>query len=125
LVNAPVPGEKLSFGELSIQFLIDENMANYVAVHNWLVGLGFPQSHDQYKNFISTRTSSLDNNELLAGYSDGTLQILNSSNNPSRSIFFVDMFPTSLSQIQLQSTVTDTTYLAANATFGYTYYTFG
>lgn len=124
LVDVPVPGEKLSFGELSITFLIDDSMANYVAVHNWMIGLGFPESHTQYQAFISTRTNQLNNNELVAGFSDGTLQILNSSNNASRTVHFTDMFPTSLQSLQLQSTVNDTTYLAATATFRYTSYKF-
>lgn len=124
LVIAPLPGEKLSFGEVTITFLIDENMDNYVAVHNWMIGLGFPESHEQYSNFISSRTDAINTNHLLAGYSDGTLQILNSSNNPIRTIRFVDMFPTSLQSLQLQSTQTETVYLAGTATFRYTYYKF-
>lgn len=124
LISVPIPGDKLSFGELAVTFLIDEGMYNYVAVHNWMVGLGFPESHDQYKNFIRTRTDTLNRNELTAGYSDGTLQILNSTNNPSRTIRFVDLFPTSLQQLTLQSTTQDTVYLAATATFRYTTYRF-
>lgn len=122
LVNAPLPGEKLAFGDLSITFLIDSDMTNYVAIHNWMVGLGFPQSRDQYKNFISSRTDELNRNELLAGYSDGTLSILNAFNSPIKDIQFINLFPTALSSIQLQSTVSDTVYLAGNANFRYTYY---
>lgn len=124
LVNVPIPGEKLTFGEVSVTFMIDENMENYIALHNWMVGLGFPASHEQYKNFINSRTDAINPNELLAGYSDGLLQVLNSSNNPTRTIQFVDLFPTGLQQITLQSTTQDTTYLAATASFGYTYYKF-
>jgi len=124
LVLNPMPGEKLSFGEFSIMFLIDEAMTNYIAVHNWLIGLGFPERHEQYSNFIGSRTDAVNTNELLAGYSDGVLQILNSSNNVARTIRFVDMFPTSLQSLQLQSTTMDTVYLAGNATFRYTYYNF-
>lgn len=124
LVNAPMPGEKLNFGELTMTFLIDSEMTNYIAVHDWMVGLGFPQSHVQYKNFISSRTDELNRNVLLAGYSDGTLSILNAFSQPIRTIQFINMFPTSLSSIQLQSTATDTIYLAGNANFRYTYYRF-
>lgn len=124
LVVAPVPGEKLLFGDLTITFLVDEQMANYVAIHNWMVGLGFPESHQQYRNFISAHTNELAGNELLAGYSDGTLQILSSSNNVAKTIRFVDLFPTSLSSLQLQTTTMDTTYFASTATFRYTSYKF-
>lgn len=124
LIAVPVPGEKVSFGEFTATFLISEDMSNYIAVHNWIVGLGFPESHDQYKNFISSRTDDVSRNELTAGYSDGVLQILNSSNNVAKTIRFVDMFPTSLSSLQMQTTTQDTTYFAATATFRYTTYRF-
>jgi hypothetical protein len=124
LVSIPIPGEKLTFGDLTVTFLISEDMANYIAVHNWMVGLGFPETHEQYRNFIRTRSDSVNTNELTSGYSDGTLQILNSSNNAARTIRFTDLFPTSLTQLQLQSTVTDVSYLAASATFMYTTYRF-
>lgn len=124
LVDMPLPGDKPNFGELSITFLIDEEMINYVAIHNWLIGLGFPESHEQYANFISARTDQLNQNPLVAGYSDGTLQILGASNKAVRTIRFVDLVPTSLNSLQLQSTTSETTYLAGNATFRYTLYKF-
>lgn len=122
LVDTPIPGEKLEFAELSITFLIDEDMSNYVAIHNWMIGLGFPKSHSQYTSYI--QTNKLNPNELLVGYSDGVLQIMNSSNNPVRTITFRDMFPVELQSLQLQSTNSETTYLAGNATFKYTLYEF-
>lgn len=124
LVDMPIPGDKLNFGELNIVFLIDEDMANFVAVHNWMVGLGFPRSHDDYKRFLLQNRNSLSTNELLAGYSDATLQVLDSSNNAVRTITFLDAFPTSLAQITLQSTTSDTQYLAASASFRFTLYSF-
>ena len=113
-----MPGDKLDFGDLSLTFLVDEEMINYVALHNWLIGLGFPENHEQYTNFIAGKVPS------MAAVSDAVLQVLSSSNNTVRTIRFVDAFPTSLSQISLQSTTTDTVYIAATATFRYTHYKF-
>lgn len=124
LSTSPVPGDKLDFGDLSIVFLIDEDLKNYIAVHNWLIGLGFPENHLQYRQFIDSRTDGLNRSPLVAGYSDGILQILNSSNNVTKSVHFVDLFPTALDQIQLQSTSTDTVYIAGAVTFKYTFYRF-
>lgn len=124
LVDTPIPGEKLEFGDLNVTFMINETMDNYIAIYTWLIGLGFPKNHQQFQTFINSRTNSLNPSFLIAGYSDATLQILNSSNNPSRTIFFEDVFPVSLEQIQLQSTTGDTTYLAGSATFKYTLYRF-
>jgi len=124
LVNIRFPGDKPVYGDLQLQFLVDENMDNYIAVHDWIVGMGFPESWDQYAKFVSTRTDALNNNNAAAAVSDGILQILGSSNTPVRTIRFVDMFPVSLGSVQLQSTSQDTTYIAGQVTFAYSYYKF-
>jgi hypothetical protein len=124
LSNVFLPGDKPQFEDLSITFLIDEQMTNYVALHDWLAGLGFPKSRRQYEQFIESRTDPVTSNDTAAALSDGVLQILNNSNNAVRTIRFVDLVPTSLASLQLTSTVTDTTYLAGTATFAYTYYEF-
>lgn len=123
-VVVPIPGEKLSFGDLQIQFLIDENMANYLALHNWMIGLGFPKSRTQYANFINSHTDVMNTNPNTAAYSNATLQVLTNSNNSSQIITFVDLFPVSLASVQLQSNQSDVIYIAGSATFKYTYYTF-
>ena len=119
-----MPGDKPQFDELSITFLIDEQMINYIAIHNWLIGMGFPEDWTQYENFIASRTDFPSTTPSTAAASDGILQILNSSNNVIRTVRFVDLFPTSLASVQLSSTTTDTTYLAGTASFAYTYYKF-
>lgn len=124
LVTSHFPGDKPQFGELSVTFLIDEGMVNYIAVHDWLVGMGFPESHKQYADFIKERTDFPTTTPASAAVSDGILQILNNSNNVVKTVRFVDMFPTSLASLQLTSTTNDTTYLAGTASFTYTYYKF-
>lgn len=125
LVLTPLPGDKISFGDLSIQFLINENMTNYIAIHNWMIGLGFPQSHQQYQNFINVNTTSLNTTPLLSSYSDGTLQVLGSNNIMIQTITFVDLLPVGLSSLSLRSTDDTTSFLVGSATFRYSYYFFG
>ena len=50
LKDIDIPGEKLTYGDLTIRFLVDENMKNYMAVHNWLKGVGFPETPQQFKD---------------------------------------------------------------------------
>ena len=52
LKNIDVPGEKLNYGDLTLKFLVDENMENYLAVYNWLTGLGFPESTQDYADLV-------------------------------------------------------------------------
>ena len=120
LSSTPQPGDMLDFGVLSITFLIDEDMINYTAIYEWLIGLGFPKLHQQFPNWISQHKSFPRDKDGPASMSDGILQVLNSSNNPVKTIMFYDMFPTSIQSLQLQSTSNDTTYLAGTATFRYT-----
>lgn len=124
LVDAAQPGDKVQFGEMTVTFLVDEGMANYKAVADWMMGLGFPKDHAQFTNWIAQHKSFPSDRDGVASVSDGVLQILNSSNNPIQTIVFRDMFPTSLSSLQLQSTTNDTTYLAGTASFVYTLYEF-
>lgn len=101
LANIPFPGDKLQFGELIIRFLIQEDMANYKELYDWLTGLGFPENHQQFTDFINTQEyrAALGNKnkkESIAQVSDATLFVLDSNNNPNVKITFIDAFPTSL-----------------------------
>ena len=55
--------------------------------------------------------------------SDGTLTILSSINTPLFAVKFLDMFPTSLSDINFDSTLTNVEYLTAEVSFKYLNYT--
>ena len=52
LKDLDIPGEKLTFGDLTLRFLVDENMENYMAIHNWLTGLGFPEPTQDYADLV-------------------------------------------------------------------------
>ena len=41
-------GDDLTYENLDVTFLVDEKLAKYREVHNWMVGIGFPQSRTQY-----------------------------------------------------------------------------
>ena len=117
-----VPGEMLEYAQLDVQFLIDENMTNYKAIYNWMVGLGFPEKHSQYTTFINSDDKS--RTELGKNYSDATLSVLSATNNVVQQISFVDIFPISLDSLVFQSTNADVNYMIGHASFRYSYYKF-
>jgi hypothetical protein len=53
-----------------------------------------------------------------------TLQILTSANNVAKEIQFIDAWPSNLSSLPFDTTVTDTNYLIAAVTFNYSYFKF-
>jgi hypothetical protein len=103
--------------------MIDADMSNYIAIYNWIVALGFPQSYEQYIAFVSADQRVILG-ELAKNYSGATLQILNNTNNPVKTVNFTDMFPVSLGTLNFQSTSQDVNYLIGDATFRFSYYTF-
>ena len=113
------PGDRLEYGELPIEFLVDEEMLNYSLVHNWMTGLGFPESMKQFEEFTTDRDGQRD---LKLQYSDATLGILNSNYNTIAKIKFWDIYPTSLSTLEFSAGETDVNYFVASATFGYLHY---
>ena len=119
LKTIDVPGERLTYGDLTLRFLVDENMENYISVYTWLKGLGFPESTKEFKDLTTDRDGIRDPKEAFC---DGTLRILNSNYREVAQVKFRDLFPTSLTSLDFDATNTDIQYFTAEATFKYTIY---
>lgn len=121
--DVKVPGETMTYENLTIRFQVDEEMTNWNAIYFWMVGLGYPQGNTLYTDFLNAQINKAGLTELSKGYSDGTLSVLSNANTPKQIFTFVDMFPISLSGLQFDAQVTDAKPATATATFAYTYYT--
>ena len=99
-------GDTLDYADLTVEFLVDSQMSNYIAVHNWLTN-GFPGQTPANGTF-----------------SDATLHVLGAQNETVRTIRFADVTPTSLEGLTFESTASDVQYLGGSITFRYTYYEF-
>jgi len=115
-VSLPFPGDHLRFGEFELTFKIDEDMQNYLEIFNWLNGLGFPDNFNQYKNLTTVTTRD-------GVVSDASLMILTSAKNTNIEIKFKNMFPTTLSAVQFDTTQTDVEFVNATASFKYQSFT--
>ena len=87
------------------------------------VGLGptLSESQKDLQNEENMLGQPFTNNQQNL-YSDGTLQILTNTENLNYNIVFKDMFPTSLSDMEFDSTDTDVQYFSATVTFKYSIY---
>ena len=140
LKSIPLPGEMLTYGPLSMSFLVDENLANYREIHGWLTGLGFPKSHsefatlqasgeDRYPTSTSNTNSEVGQVKYGPGsegaiYSDAILTVLTSKNNPVMEVRFSDVYPTSLSGLSYDQQAEDVAYLNATIEMEYKLYEF-
>ena len=119
LKDIDIPGEKLTYGDLTIRFLVDENMKNYMAVHNWLKGVGFPETQQQFKDQTTDKDGLRDEKEV---FSDGSLHILNSNFQDVAIVKFNDLFPVGLTSLEFDATETDINYFTAEVVMRYTVY---
>ncbi len=110
----PFAGDKLIYGDFQMTFKVDEDFSNYFEVYNWLKALGHPESFYDYSQLRGAKSG---NKETVL--SDATLMIFNSSYMPNVEIEFQDMFPTSLGDINFNTTDTDVNYVTNTVTFKY------
>ena len=137
LYDYPVPGDEISFQSLDISFLVDENLNNYKELHDWISGLGFGKSHQDFADLQATaadRFPGSTKGSLVAGveipaplseggiYSDATLTILNSKNIAKTEVRFQNVFPTSIGSLSYDVQASDIDYLKATASFDYLNY---
>jgi len=137
LKDIPIPGEKVSYSDLAISFLVDENLNNYKEIHDWIIGLGFPQNHTQFADLQATGSDRYPGSTsgaivpetniavpLAEGgtYSDATLTVLNSKNIAVTEIRFHNIFPTSLGSLSYDVQASDVNYLQSTVDFSYMYY---
>lgn len=117
-----IPGEQMDYQELTVQFQVDEQLKNWNAIYFWMFGLGYPEGHEIYKQYLNADINDFSTTELSKGYSDGQLIILNSANNPIQQFQFVDMFPISLQGLDFDSADTNHGAVTATVTFAYSYF---
>ena len=137
LKTMPFPGDKVTYQDLAISFLVDENLENYKEIHDWIIGLGAPQNHTQFSDLRATssdRFPGTSSSNAIMGqatadplpesgmYSDATLTILNSKNIAVTEIRFHNIFPTSLGALSYNVQASDVNYLQTAVDFSYMYY---
>ena len=131
-----IMGEKTEFENLTISFIVDEYLENYISLHNWLTGIGFPKSRSQFSTFRDVTSDTPDSQKGVstdigdvkqstpdkAMYSDAFLMILTNKNNPIVEVNFHNIYPTSLSSLDFSQAATDVEYMTASAEFAYQIY---
>jgi len=117
-INLPTPGDKLSFGQLIINFRIDEDMRNFREIYDWMLGIGVPDTFNQRHPRLRASMNSAD----PTVYSDASLLVLTNQYKPNVEVKFVDMYPVDLSSFEFNIEQNDIEYLTGSATFAYRKY---
>ena len=109
-----MPGDEVIFEELSIRFVVDENLKNWLSIYDWIRALGTPTSRDAEQYAKRKKEDELT--------TEGILTVLTSNMNPQMHVKFHDLFPLSLSGISFDTGATDVEYISADVSFRYDLY---
>jgi hypothetical protein len=126
--DIPLPGDKLTFGNLTLDLLCDEDMKNYKELYRWVKGLYHIDSLDDYASLHQSESLRLFGryNPRVHGsmFSDASLEILTNNSTPNNVVRFVDMFPISMSALPFTTSATDVHYLTARIVFKFSSFSF-
>jgi len=117
MARIPIEGN-IVYGDLSLEFVVDEDLQNYMEIHNWIRALGTPQDFKERKDWVN----KFSNQESDARFSDATLQVLNNNNLVNFDVVFKQLFPIELTSLPFDVTQTDNEYFTATAMFKYMTY---
>jgi hypothetical protein len=101
-----MPSDRIDYDPLVFTYVLSEDWGNYRFLHQWMRDIrsvDYPPKH----------------------FRDVTLHILNNNKLENLKIVFYNCFPTFLSEINLESAVSDTTPLVSTATIRYQYFDIG
>ena len=120
LVVIPHAGDHLEFNEFSTTFKVDEYLENYISIFDWIVKLGFPTRSEEYFEIAG----DVKKNEMgMRKDTEASLLFADSKGKVKTEAVFSGAFPVTLTDIVVDTTAQDTTYLTATARWRYIKYT--
>jgi len=126
LMPIRIPGNDMTFEDLNITFIVDEDLTNYRSVHDWMAGLAQMDSDDKYRELVTDggdrmplsqqpnlqdagRVTTTTNDGAI--FSDAKMIILSARNIPIVELTFEDTYPKSLSGLDYNQSATDVEYV--------------
>jgi hypothetical protein len=98
-----------------VNFIVDEDFANYQAIYDWMVGLCSPEGGEQFAA-QKLKTTQFPIEGL---YTDATILTLNHKFKASKKFNFHHLLPTDLSEVSFNIQSEDAVWSTAAVTFNY------
>jgi hypothetical protein len=136
--DIPVMGDRLTYDNITIEFIVDEYLENYRSLHEWMTAIGFPKDRKQFADFRANKSNTPSSTQGVsqdigdvqpstaanALFSDAYLTILSNKNNPVLEVNFHNCYPVALGGLTYSQQETDVEYMTTSATFSYQIYEF-
>ena len=117
-LNIPQAGAKVTFEELSVRFIVDEHLKNWMEIYDRIIALGLAEGSENYRLL----KAQSDLTQRGGTVSTLVLTVLTSAMNPQMEFHFYEAFPTTISALEFDSAATDLEYFTATVGFRYTNY---
>ena len=123
--NVLVPGDKINLGELTVNFIVDENMENWTELYTWMSQITSSTDPEKFRTLVGANRKADEpydgSGDYETMYSDMTIVVTTAANNPNRYIRIQDAFPTSLGEVTMDTTVAGgISYVTCTASFQFT-----
>jgi len=117
------PGNKITYNPFNILFHVDSSLNSWYQLHAWFRSIASPQSFEERRRLTALQNQNKAA-KSLESYSDATLTILSSLNNPVLRVKFYNLFPIALSDILFDTAQSADDVISADATFIFDYFDF-
>lgn len=102
--DKPIYGDKLYYDDLMCEFLVNEDLSNYLEMHDWMKNTAHPEEKL---------------NPIPLTYTDAIMTIYTSHNNPFIKIKFLDLIPVQVGSLQLSENTSETEEVSCMIVFKY------
>lgn len=113
------PGIRADFSDLALEFLIDQNMENYLEMWKWIEAMAFPEDIVQRRQWLEKAPTNVGLNLIAKAMVDCTLFVYTTQYNPLLEIRFFDCFPTGLYPVAFTSRSFESQELTCTVTIRY------
>jgi len=117
LASIPFTGDRIEFGAMSMEVMLDENLKVYGEIYNWMER-NLETPHNLNSGVLYNKGDG-----GLADYQDIRIQMLNSNNNANREFVYRNAFPISLGDIAFNASE-EATFITCNVSFRFDYFEF-
>jgi hypothetical protein len=101
-VDLYVPGTKLIYNTMDIEFSINENLSSWLVIYEWM--RDNTTGNFRYKNV------------------DAIVTVLSNMNNPKLRVKYSNVFPTTLGDIEFDTRLSAEEHISVSATFRFDFY---
>lgn len=115
--NVVFPGDTISYSELTMSLIVDENLEAYKEIYNWMESL-------TDENYVGEGPRSRRLNPQMPSGADISVSILSSHNNQTNRILYKGCIPSAISGMEFTTTTGTVEFITFDVTFGFTGFEF-